>query len=213
MVNSNPWHTRDNGEGNSTGSIPPDAQSIQRRWHFYPIYTEDILGTNITCNWDGASTSQSLHAPIAAGSNITAYYDTRDFNLTEVSQQYWVHAHGPLMAYMARCPGDSCAGFDGSGAVWFKVAQYGLEPLAENLGGPWYHWDMIGSVGKPGFVVTIPKDLKAGAYLIRHEVLMLASNPAQFYPECSQLMVTGDGTKLPSEKYLVSFPGAYQPTG
>jgi len=89
------------------------------------------------------------------------------------------------MAYMARCPGDSCAGFDGSGAVWFKVAQYGLEPSAENLGGPWYQWDMIGYLGKPGFVVTIPKNLKAGAYLIRHEVLMLACNPAQFYPECS----------------------------
>jgi len=119
---------------------------------------------------------------------------------------------------MARCPGDSCAGFDGSGAVWFKVAQYGLEPSAKNLEGPWHQWMMIGNVmnvpdSTPGFSVTIPKQLKAGAYLIRHEVIMLAANPAQFYPQCAHLMVTGEGTKLPSKEYLVSFPGAYQAAG
>jgi len=64
-----------------------------------------------------------------------------------------------------------------------------------------------------GFSVTIPKQLKAGAYLIRHEVIMLAANPAQFYPQCAHLMVTGEGTKLPSKEYLVSFPGAYQAAG
>ena len=42
---------------------------------------------------------------------------------------------------------------------------------------------------------------------------MLAANPAQFYPQCAHLMVTGEGTKLPSKEYLVSFPGAYQNTG
>jgi len=28
---------------------------------------------------------------------------------------------------MARCPGDSCVGFEPTGPIWFKVAQYGLE--------------------------------------------------------------------------------------
>jgi len=45
---------------------------------------------------------------------------------------------------------------------------------------------MIGNVmnvpdSTSGFAVTIPKELKAGAYLIRHEVIMLAANLAQLY--------------------------------
>jgi hypothetical protein len=29
------------------------------------------------------------------------------------------------------------------------------------------------------------------------------------YPSCSQVQVTGSGTKAPTSSYLVSFPGAY----
>ena len=122
---------------------------------------------------------------------------------------------------MAACPGETCEGFDGSGAVWFKIAQYGLEANAPNLEGPWKQWLMIGNVNNEpqsstGFTVTIPKNLKAGNYLIRHEVIMLASGKdlgAQFYPECAQLTVTGGGDAFPSDEYLVSFPGAYDPSG
>jgi cellulase len=121
---------------------------------------------------------------------------------------------------MARCPDEGCEGFDGSGAVWFKIAQYGLDPSVPNLEGPWLQWAAICNVdnnnSSPGFIVTIPKNLKAGNYSIRHEVIMLASGKelgAQFYPECAQLTVTGGGDKLPSDEYLVSFPGAYSPIG
>ena len=114
---------------------------------------------------------------------------------------------------MARCPGDSCAGFNGQGAVWFKIAQAGLEPSAKTLAGPWYQETQIGQNKLPGWSVTIPKDLEAGAYLIRHEVINLEAYRAEFYPECAQLKVTGLGLKRPSGKYLASFPGAYKPTG
>ena len=63
------------------------------------------------------------------------------------------------------------------------------------------------------YTVTIPKNLKPGKYLIRTEVIMTASNPAQIYPECAQIEVLGDGTAEPSEEFLVSFPGAYKSTG
>lgn len=82
----NPWHTFDYGDGNTT-AIPPNTPSIQRRWYFWPIYAPDIMGSNITCNYDGAATTSSLHAPIAAGGTITAHYDTRDFNLTAVGRK------------------------------------------------------------------------------------------------------------------------------
>jgi hypothetical protein len=116
---------------------------------------------------------------------------------------------------MAACPGDTCEGFDGKGAVWFKIAQVGLQPEAQDLRGPWWQgpYMLSGSRVPPGWTLTIPKNLKAGNYLIRHEVIMTASHPAQVYPECAQLTVTGNGTKVPNVEDLVSFPGAYSATG
>lgn len=60
------------------------------------------------CN-NAGQTSQ-LHGEIAAGSDITATW------------AQWTHAEGPVTVYMAKCPG-SCADFDGSGNVWFKIDQ------------------------------------------------------------------------------------------
>lgn len=62
---------------------------------------------------------------------------------------------------------------------------------------------------------TIPKCLKAGYYLVRHETIALHSAyeypGAQWYPSCHQIQVTGSGTSTgPSSK--VSFPGAYKAT-
>ena len=34
--------------------------------------------------------------------------------------------------------------------------------------------------------------------------------PAQFYPECAQITITGGGTLEPTSAQLVSFPGAYK---
>ncbi|KAK7720956.1 hypothetical protein SLS64_001249 [Diaporthe eres] len=63
-----------------------------------------------------------------------------------------------------------------------------------------------------GFKYTIPSCLKAGYYLVRHEIIALHSAyaypGAQFYPGCHQLKVTGGGSTTPSN--LVAFPGAYK---
>jgi len=188
----------------------PTTPSIQRRWVYWPIY--DLSHKNMTCNHDGAETSPSLHATIAAGSNITAHFDT--YLPEPIFPDGWVHGAGPILVYMAACPGETCEGFDGSGAVWFKIAQIGLKPSATSLSGPWWMWDLIGwgtqTYPAPGITVSIPKNLKPGSYLIRHEVIMLASIPAQFYVECAQLQVTGEGTAVPGTEYLASFPGSYK---
>ena len=117
---------------------------------------------------------------------------------------------------MARCPGSTCSGFDGKGAVWFKIAQYGLAPSAANLRGPWLQAGMSTGENATGIPATIPRALKPGKYLIRHELINLQSSKelgAQFYMQCAQLMVKGDGDRLPSKEYLASFPGAYKSTG
>jgi len=114
---------------------------------------------------------------------------------------------------MARCPGESCRKFDGKGAVWFKIAQYGLAPEAKNLRGPWLQASMLTGENATGFPVTIPTDLRPGSYLIRHEVINLQSSRdygAQFYVECAQLKVEGKGDGFPGEEYMASFPGTYK---
>lgn len=194
-----------------------------------PIF--DPFSSNLTCNYDGASTLETLHAPISAGGNITGHwtpYDPSAYPTTwphlngnniqpnleinnTTKQNLTSSSAGPLLTYLAACPG-SCDGFDGSGKVWFKIDQLGLEPGPNtiNLLGPWWQGDLLNGAG---YTITIPKNLKAGNYLIRTEVIMLTSAPAQYYPNCAQLTVTGDGTATPGDAFFVAFPGAYSPDG
>ncbi|KFY29797.1 hypothetical protein V493_02244 [Pseudogymnoascus sp. VKM F-4281 (FW-2241)] len=198
------WHLWD--LENNPIPDPPQVPSIQRRWDFNPVF--DVSSGNMTCNWDGKATASSLHAPIRAGNNITAHWENF---MPDVFPNVWPHSVGPILAYMAACPGDSCEDFDGSGDVWFKIGQVGLSPEAEDLRGPWTQGGLLqpGEGPTPGYTVAIPRNLKPGKYLIRHEVIMLASRPPQFYIECAQLSITGNGTASPSGDYLASFPGTY----
>ncbi|KAK7047230.1 Esterase/lipase/thioesterase [Paramarasmius palmivorus] len=59
------------------------------------------------------------------------------------------------------------------------------------------------------WTTTIPSTVPSGAYMIRFETIALHSLPAQFYPECAQLQITGGGSLAPTSAQLVSFPGAY----
>lgn len=158
----------------------------------------------------------SLHASVQAGDTIIAQYNVANFNLTTVDKTLWYHQYGPLLVYMARCPDESCDNFDGKGEVWFKIAQYGLVPDARNLRGPWWQASMLTGENATGFPVRIPRTLRKGSYLIRHEVVNLQSNKgdgAQFYVECAQLRVEGDGTKFPGKELMASFPGTYKSSG
>jgi hypothetical protein len=61
--------------------------------------------------------------------------------------------------------------------------------------------------------VQIPSDIKAGDYIIRHELMALhyaeLDNRAEFYVSCLNAKVLGDGTAEPEG---VRFPGAYKAT-
>ncbi|KAJ7239608.1 glycoside hydrolase, partial [Mycena haematopus] len=54
-------------------------------------------------------------------------------------------------------------------------------------------------------------------YLLRHEIIALhtaqSQGGAEFYPSCSQLIVTGSSTGAPKDSELGSLPGAYKATG
>ncbi|KAH0610638.1 uncharacterized protein H6S33_012165 [Morchella sextelata] len=175
------WEPYNSATGQST---------IQRKYSSYdPILTP--TGTNIRCN-NAGETSQ-LSATIAAGTDITAVWTQ------------WTHAEGPVTVYMAKCPA-SCADFDGSGAVWFKIDEAGLLSGTINKG-EWGNGIILKTLK---WTTTIPASLTPGNYIIRHEVLALHQElTPQFYPECAQLTVTGSGTASPSGSYLVSLPGAF----
>lgn len=173
-------------------NTPTGQSTIQREWDTYnPL--QDPTQTVMRCNANGANSQ--LTASVAAGSSVSAYWNNP-----------WPHSIGPVIVWMAKCPG-ACSSFDGSGAVWFKIDQKGLESGTLS-GGHWAMADLIAS--NSSWTSTIPSTLPAGNYLLRHELLAIhTSNAPQWYPECAQITVTGGGSKAPSSTYLASIPGVY----
>lgn len=199
-------------------TIRPAGGSIQRAWaEIRPV--NDPNSKNIACNKPGSPAK--LSASVAAGESITAHWNSKAEN------NPWPHAGGPITVYMAECKGDCSTWEDPSQGEWFKIYQAGL--LSGTVGhGKWGTNEMM----EKGFSVTtkIPASLKPGNYLIRHETIVsfgrplkgmsltgihknLARAPAEFYPECAQLKVTGSGTSKPGKDYLFKLPGAYKTTG
>ncbi|KAH7321078.1 glycosyl hydrolase family 61-domain-containing protein [Stachybotrys elegans] len=212
------------------------AESIQRRWWPDPI--RDVGHPCLACNRGNplASRHPSIHAPIRAGESITVFYQPPELPNnhhapTEWSVPWknepnppmkpfgasypWPHVLGPMTAYMAPCNGP-CSEFDPTGEdkVWFKIYESGyLRHTDPSTGEPYplerhEAWNQ-NNYTTQGWTVTIPRYIKPGNYLIRHEIIMLELLPPQFYPSCGQLSITGEGEELPGQAFLVSFPGAY----
>ncbi|KAF2251498.1 lytic polysaccharide monooxygenase [Trematosphaeria pertusa] len=162
-------------------------KTIQWQWPDYnPTMT--VTDKKVMCN---GGTSADLTAKVAAGGKVRANW------------KQWTHAQGPVMVWMYPCGSDfkSC---NGSGKKWFKIDQMGM--TAPPLSGT--SWGANQILTKLYFESTIPKSLKAGNYLIRHEIIALhQANTPQFYAECAQLEVTGSGSASPSGDYLATIPG------
>lgn len=125
----------------------------------------------------------------------------------------WVHNTGPVMTYMASCGSGSCTSFDSSQAEWFKIDEKGRKD-----DGTWF---MSNYNDHPDaqLEVTLPTNLPAGEYLVRHELIglhnALSQGGAEFYPSCAQLRLsapTKADAKLPSGNEVVTFPGGYSDT-
>ena len=71
------------------------------------------------------------------------------------------------------------------------------------------------------YTVTVPSNLKAGRYVLRHEIVSLhfalrgsadkpgtPLNGAEIYPVCININVLGDGTAVPPT--IGKFPGIYE---
>jgi cellulase len=88
----------------------------------------------------------------------------------------------------------------------FKLGYYGTDKLMKN---------------NHTYTVTVPSNLKAGNYVVRHEIISLhfalrgsgdkagqPLNSTEIYPVCFNIQVLGDGTAAPPT--LGKFPGIYQ---
>jgi hypothetical protein len=170
---------------------------VQRKWITNnPIF--ETTNISLSCNTPG--TPALAYIPITAGQIITAVY------------AYWVHTVGPMIAWLAYCANDAnnCRTFDSSTADWFKIDQKGLlDGTIEQC--TWFqkvfsNWDSSPSLWSE----TIPKALRPGRYLDRHEIISLHSaNKPQFYLECANLDIKGDGHSVPGKEYLAKIPGVW----
>ncbi|KAF2246496.1 lytic polysaccharide monooxygenase [Trematosphaeria pertusa] len=168
---------------------------VQRKW----ITNNPIVETNnisLSCNDPG--NPARTYIPIRAGQNITAVY------------MAWVHTVGPMIAWMAHCTNDDCGAFDSSTASWFKIGQRGLQSGTIETG-DWFQKTFSNWDGNPSlWSETVPRNLKPGKYLVRHEIISLHSaNKPQFYPECAHVEVSGEGVGEPGQEYLVRIPGVW----
>ncbi|KAF5353362.1 hypothetical protein D9756_007862 [Leucocoprinus leucothites] len=154
----------------------------------------DVQCNGYTAGGTPGSAPAPIYATVEAGSEISLKWTP------------WPDTHmGPMITYMARAPSDITAWNPNTDAVWFKVHEIG-----KDSSGKWAATDILTANGSI-YTFTVPKNLKAGQYLIRHEIIALHAAytypGAQVYPSCIQVEVTGSGSALPTS--FVSFPGAY----
>lgn len=88
-----------------------------------------------------------------------------------------------------------CSSKTASSLKWSKISQSAL------VNGKTWVTDQMFSNNFTA-TTTIPRNLKAGNYVVRHEIIALHGgqndNGAQLYPQCLNLKVSGSGTVAPT---------------
>ncbi|KAF2238404.1 lytic polysaccharide monooxygenase, partial [Viridothelium virens] len=144
------------------------------------LQTDDII-----CHVN--ATPAKGHAVVAAG------------DVVELQWSAWPSSHhGPVIDYLANCNG-ACETVDKTKLEFFKIDGVGL--VNDNpVPGTWASDQLIAN--NNSWVVTIPKSIAPGNYVLRHEIIALHSagsaGGAQMYPHCINLQITGSGTTKPT---------------
>lgn len=157
-----------------------------------PIFPDAYKTDDMICGMGAYPAKSSI--PVKAGDSI----DMRWFE--------WPDTHtGVVAGAMANCNGP-CEQADKNSLRFFAVEQSGL------LGPGRWATDLF-MEKKMTWRITIPKGIKDGNYVFRHEIIALPGahtfNGAQNYPYCVNLVVTGGGSDTPSG---ISAKDFYTPT-
>jgi cellulase len=153
-----------------------------------PVYSSAINSPDIICSIN-ATNSKQPPAPVIAGSTLDLHWSP------------WPDSHhGPIISYMAACNGD-CSTVDKTKLEFFKIAEMGQLQLGVG-GGKAGRWaDDVLREANGAWNITIPKSIKDGNYVLRHEIIALHSaygvGDAQLYPTCISIAVSDGGTETP----------------
>ncbi|OJD36488.1 glycoside hydrolase family 61 protein [Diplodia corticola] len=123
-----------------------------------------------------------------------AYVEAAAGDKLEIQWSTWPDSHhGPIINYIAACDGE-CTTVDKTSLSWVKFQADGL--ASGSNPGTWATDDLISNNFTA--TATLPAGLKAGNYVVRHEIIALHSasqdNGAQNYPQCFNVKVTGSGS-------------------
>ncbi|KAJ3562678.1 hypothetical protein NP233_g9428 [Leucocoprinus birnbaumii] len=143
-----------------------------------------VTSADITCNASPSPASQTVD--VAPGATIGFKLDNTLYHL------------GPAAIYLGKAP-STAASWNGSGANWFKIAEWGA------TFNPFTFTDANASQ----LTTTIPANTPPGEYLVRIEQVALhVAGAPQWYISCAQIRISGNGSGNPSK---VSIPGYVQP--
>ncbi|KAF9501049.1 hypothetical protein BDN71DRAFT_1439291 [Pleurotus eryngii] len=157
----------------------------------------------LTCGHTPNPATQFADQMLKVNPGSRVAFDWRGGDLSK-----WPHNTGPMLTYMADCGQGGCEKFDATKAKWFKIQQIGRKTGGNK---EWAQQDLMNGGTA---IVTIPSNIAPGNYLIRHEIIALhlavTEGGAEFYPSCTQIAISGNGSGRPKSQDLVSFPGAYK---
>lgn len=170
------WTTLIAGSTNSTAAVRQPLTNS-------PV--TDVTSNDIRCNVNPTPATQTVS--VAAGSTIGFILDNTIYHL------------GPAAIYLGKAP-STAASWDGSGANWFKIAEWGASF------NPFTFTDyQLGQL-----TTKIPSSVPPGEYLVRIEQIGLhVVGAPQWYISCAQINITGGGSAKPSK---VSIPGYVSPS-
>ncbi|CAN8097628.1 unnamed protein product [Discula destructiva] len=175
------WYT----ENLDSGFVPPDNYS----------------SPDINCHKNASP--GTLSTTVSAGGTV-------QFQWTQTAA-IWPHPYGPILTYVAKCPGD-CTTVDKNTLKWVKIQAQGVDYTTQK----WASQVLIDQKGS--WTTTVPKSLAPGNYVFRHEIIALhganSLNGAQNYPQCFNIKITGSGTANPTGTlgtalYKNTDPGIY----
>ena len=126
----------------------------------------DVTSPDITCNVDPGAATDTVE--VASGSTVGFMLDNT------------IYHQGPAAIYMGQAP-STAASWDGSGAEWFKIAEWGAT----------FNPFTFTDYGASQLTTTIPSDVPAGEYLLRIEQIGLhVVDAPQWYISCAQIKVS-----------------------
>jgi len=143
-----------------------------------------------------------------------AYAHANPGDTIEFVWNQWIESHkGPIINYIAPCNGElncmllggvqitkqmtgDCAALRPSSLRWTKFSQDGLITPGYWITDSLMHNNYTATT-------TLPRNLRAGNYVVRHEIIALhgarQDNGAQSYPQCVNLKVGGSGVVAPAQ--------------